>query len=209
LLSVARVTLLDYLGAIDALLVRRGALESSIGELVPCSPWAQTVTRLRALRGIDTLSAVGLCAEIGDWERFQRPGHLMSYLGLVPSEHSSGETRRQGQITKSGSGHGRRLLVEAAWHYRRAPAKGQALKGRQENQTPQVLAISWAAQQRLHRTWRRLDDERGKRERSSRSLSPGSSPGSAGRSPTDPICTTSVKEAAGTIRPPRARASTS
>ena len=159
----AQVTLLDYLGAIDALLMRRDALESSIGELVPGSPWAQSIARLRCLRGIDTLSAVGLCAEIGDWERFPRSGQLMSYLGLVPSEHSSGETRRQGAITKSGSGHGRRLLVEAAWHYRRAPAKGYALKRRQENQAPQVLAISWAAQQRLHRTWRRLDSERGKR----------------------------------------------
>jgi transposase len=159
----AQVTLLDYLGAIDALLVRRDALESSIGELVPSSPWAQSIARLRCLRGIDTLSAVGLCAEIGDWERFPRPGQLMSYLGLVPSEHSSGETRHQGTITKSGSGHGRRLLVEASWHYRRAPAKSHALKRRQENQAPQVLAISWAAQQRLHRTWRRLDSERGKR----------------------------------------------
>jgi hypothetical protein len=70
----AQVTLLDYLGAIDALIVRRDALEAAIGELVPGSLWAQTVARLRCLRGIDTLSAVGLCAEIGDWERFQRPG---------------------------------------------------------------------------------------------------------------------------------------
>ena len=87
----------------------------------------------------------------------------MSFLGLVPSEHSSGQTRRQGQITKSGSGHGRRLLVEAAWHYRRAPAKGQALRRRQAGQPPHVLAISWQTQQRLHRTWQRLDTQRGKR----------------------------------------------
>jgi transposase len=87
----------------------------------------------------------------------------MSFLGLVPSEHSSGQTRRQGQITKSGSGHGRRLLVEAAWHYRRRPAKGETLKRRQAGQSPHVVAISWAAQQRLHRTWQRLDHERGKR----------------------------------------------
>jgi transposase len=159
----AQVTLLDYLGAIDALLVRRDALEVTIGELVPGSPWAETVARLRCLRGIDTLSAVGLCAEVGDFARFARAGHLMSFLGLVPSEHSSGQTRRQGQITKSGSGHGRRLLVEAAWHYRRAPAKGTALRRRQADQPAHVLAISWAAQQRLHRTWRRLDTERGKR----------------------------------------------
>jgi transposase len=159
----AQVTLHDYLGAIDALVVRRDSLESAIGELVPCSPWAQTVARLRCLRGIDTLSAVGLCAEIGDWQRFARPGQLMSYLGVVASENSSGERRRQGAITKSGSRHARRLLVEAAWHYRRAPAKGQALRRRQAGQDPHVIAISWKAQQRLHRSWRRLDAERGKR----------------------------------------------
>lgn len=159
----AQVTLLDYLGAIDALLVRRDALEGTIGELVLLSPWAQTVARLRCLRGIDTLSAVGLCAEIGDWERFQRAGQLMSFLGVVPSENSSGEQRRQGAITKSGSRHARRLLVEAAWHYRRKPAKGLALRRRQDGQDQHVIALSWKAQQRLHRTWRRLDSERGKR----------------------------------------------
>jgi len=159
----AQTTLLDYIGAIDALLVRRDALEQAIAELVPGSPWAHTVARLRCLRGIDTLSAVGLCCEVGDFARFARAGHVMSFLGLVPSEHSTGQTRRQGQITKSGSGHGRRLLVEAAWHYRRPPAKGQALKRRQAAQPAHVLAISWQAQQRLHRTWQRLDHQRGKR----------------------------------------------
>lgn len=131
--------------------------------MVPGSPWAQTVARLRCLRGMDTLSAVGLCAEIGDWQRFERAGQLMSYVGLVPSEDSSGERRRQGSITKTGSRHARRLLVEAAWHYRRAPAKGQALKRRQDGQDAHIIALSWKAQQRLHRTWRRLDSERGKR----------------------------------------------
>ena len=159
----AQVTLLDYLGAIDALLVRRDTLESTIDELIPGSPWAHTIGRLRCLRGIDTLSAVGLCAEIGDWQRFAKAGQVMSYLGLVPSEDSTGSSRRLGSITKTGSGHGRRLLVEAAWHYRRAPAKGQALKRRQAGQPAHVIAISWQAQQRLHRTWRRLDAERGKR----------------------------------------------
>jgi len=159
----AQITLMDYLGAIDALLVRRDTLERAIDELVPGSPWAHTIARLRCLRGIDTLSAVGLCAEIGDWTRFPKAGHVMSYLGLVPSEDSTGQTRRQGSITKTGSGHGRRLLVEAAWHYRRAPRKGDALKRRQAGQPAHVLAISWAAQQRLHRTWQRLDSERGKR----------------------------------------------
>ncbi len=123
----AQATLLDYLGAIDALVLRRDALEVSIAELVPDSPWADTVARLRCLRGIDTLSAVGLCAEVGDFERFERAGRLMSYLGLVPSENSSGETRRQGAITKTGSRHARRLLVEAAWHYR---IRGRAARAR-------------------------------------------------------------------------------
>jgi transposase len=159
----AQVTLLDYLGAIDALISRRETLEATIGELVPGSPWAHSVARLRCLRGIDTLTAVGLCAEIGDWQRFARAAQLMSYLGLVPSEHSSGPTRRQGAITKTGSGHARRLLVEAAWHYRRAPRRGHVLKRRQAGQPAHVLAISWSAQQRLHRSWQRLDAERGKR----------------------------------------------
>jgi transposase len=159
----AQATLLDYLGAVDTLVIRRDILEATISGLVPDSPWAQTVARLRCLRGIDTLSAVGLCAEVGDFERFQRPAKLMSYLGLVPSENSSGETRRQGAITKTGSGHARRLLVEAAWHYRKLPARGAALKRRQDGQAANIVAISWQAQQRLHRVWRRLDGERAKR----------------------------------------------
>ncbi len=160
---VAQTVLLDGIGAIDALLVRREALERRMAELVPDSPWADTVARLKCLRGIDTLSALGLCAEIGDFGRFERPAKLMGFLGLVPSEHSTGEERRQGSITKSGSDHARRLLVEAAWHYRRPPRRGRELERRQAGQRPDVLAISWKAQQRLHRTWRRLDQERGKR----------------------------------------------
>lgn len=160
---VAQSVLLDGIGAIDALLVRRSDLESQMGGLIEGSPWEQSVAYLRCLRGIDTLSALGLCAEVGDFERFARPARLMSYLGLVPSEDSSGERRRQGSITKSGSRHARRLLVEAAWHYRRAPRKGTALRRRQEGQPQAVCAISWKAQQRLHRSWVRLDSERGKR----------------------------------------------
>jgi transposase len=159
----AQVTLLDYLGAIDALVVRRDALEATIAQLVGDSPWAQTVARLRCLRGIDTLTAVGLCAEIGDFERFQRAGQLASYLGVVPSEDSSGQRRRLGAITKTGSRHARRLLVEAAWHYRRAPAKGQALRRRQDGQPAHIIEISWQAQRRLRRVWERLDTQRGKR----------------------------------------------
>lgn len=160
---VAQSVLLDGIGAIDALLVRRESLETQMASLVEGSPWEQTVARLRCLRGIDTLSALGLCAEVGDFERFARPAQLMSYLGLVPSENTSGEKRRQGSITKSGSRHARRLLVEAAWHYRRVPRKGTGLRRRQEGQPQAVCAISWKAQQRLHHSWVRLDSERGKR----------------------------------------------
>ncbi|MBV8432240.1 MAG: IS110 family transposase [Solirubrobacterales bacterium] len=153
----AQATLLDYLGAIDALIIRRDTVEATIAELVPSSPWAQDIGRLRCLRGIDTLTAVGLCAEIGDFHRFDRPEQLMSYLGLVPSEASTGEKRRQGQITRSGSQHARRLLVEAAWHYRRAPRLGTTIERRQQGQPAAAIAIAWKAQQRLHRLWRQFD----------------------------------------------------
>jgi transposase len=101
------------------------------------------------LRGIDTLSAAGLCAEIGDFHRFGHPEQVMSYLGVTPSEHSSGTQRRLGPITKSGSQHARRLLVEAAWHYRRPPGVSTHLRRRQ-------------AQRRLHHVWERME-HRGKR----------------------------------------------
>lgn len=160
----AQVTLLDYLGSIDALVIRRDQLEAAITELIPDSPWARDVARLRCLRGIDTLTAVGLCAEIAPFERFEHPKQLMSYVGLVPSEKSTGQTRRQGAITKSGSQHARRLLVEAAWHYRRPPRLGTKLKARQADQSAFVIAIAWKTQQRLHHLWRRLDSQRGKRK---------------------------------------------
>jgi transposase len=153
----AQTTLLDARGAIDALVHRRDQLEREILALLPDSPWARQTGRLRCLRGIDTLSAVGLCAEVGDFERFARAQQLMSYIGLVPSEHTTGEQRRLGQITKTGSGHARRLLVEAAWHYRKRPTIGKALSARQTGQPAAAVAIAWSAQRRLHRVWTRLE----------------------------------------------------
>ena len=146
----------DYFGGVEALLHRRSELDRQIEGLIPSSPWAREVGRLRCLRGIDTLSAIGLCVEIGDFARFGRAGQLMSYLGLVPSEHSSGESRRLGSITKSGSRHGRRLLVEAAWHYRNPPRVGREIERRQEGQPPAAAAVAWSAQRRLHRTYSRM-----------------------------------------------------
>jgi transposase len=152
----------DYLGAVEAGLVRRGQLERQIAEQLPLSPWAQTARRLMCLRGIDTLTAAGLCAEIGDFHRFRHPEQLMSYVGVVPSEHSSGTRRRQDSITKSGSQHARRLLVEAAWHYRQRPRVSEPLRRRQAGADPKIVALSWQTQRRLHRVWERME-QRGKR----------------------------------------------
>jgi transposase len=153
----AQATLADACGAADALVHRREQLERKIIALLPDSAWATQVARLRCLRGIDTLTAAGLCAGVGDFERFARAEQLMSYVGLVPSESTTGQQRRQGSITKTGSGHARRLLVEAAWHYRPRPRLGKALTERQDGQPAEAVAVSWSAQQRLYRTWNRLE----------------------------------------------------
>jgi transposase len=158
----AQATLLDCRGAIDALTVRRDGLERQIVSMLPSSPWRTQVGVLRCLRGIDTLSAVGLCAEVGDFTRFGRAEQLMSYVGLVPAESTTGQQRRLGSITKTGSAHARRLLVEAAWHYRARPNLGKALTDRQADQPQAAVAIAWSAQRRLNRTWTRLE-ARGKR----------------------------------------------
>lgn len=153
----AQSTLADAVGAVDALVHRRDQLEREIVALLPTSPWQVQIARLRCLRGIDTLTAAGLCSEIGDFERFARAEQLMSYVGLVPSENTTGDSRRLGAITKTGSGHARRLLVEAAWHYRKRPTIGKTLTARQDGQPAEAIAVSWSAQQRLHRTWTRLE----------------------------------------------------
>ena len=158
----AQATLLDAKGAIDVLAHRRDSLEREIVALVPSSPWAREIGRLRCLRGIDTLSAVGLCCEIGDFERFAKAGQLMSYIGLVPCEATTGQQRRLGSITKTGSAHARRLLVEAAWHYRKRPQIGKTLTERQDGQPPAAIAVAWSAQRRLHRVWARME-QRNKR----------------------------------------------
>jgi hypothetical protein len=104
----------------------------------------------------------GSCAEIGEWDRFDHPDQLSAYLGIVPSEHTSGAQRRLGSITKAGSTHARRLLVEAAHHYRRGPAVGEALKRRQRGHAPEIINISWKAQRQLNARWRQLKDTRRK-----------------------------------------------
>jgi transposase len=153
----------EYLAHHEVLLARRERLDGLILEQSTQGPWAPTVARLRCLRGIDTLTAVGLVAEIGEITAFSHPKYLASYLGLVPSEHSSGTKRRQGAITKAGSSHARRLLVEAAWHYRRAPNVSLTLRRRQKGQPPAAVEAAWRAQLRLHRRWAHLDTARAKK----------------------------------------------
>jgi transposase len=158
----SRAVFIDYRCAVEALVHRRRALIAALEDAVPASSHAETVARLRCFRGIDTLSAAGLCAEVGRFERFAKPALLSGFLGIVPSEYTSDSKRVQGQITKAGPTHARRLLVEGAHHYRRRPAVGQGLAARQADQDPRVVAIAWRAQRRLHQRWAHLGQHRGK-----------------------------------------------
>ncbi len=158
----SRSTLADYLHAHDVLISRRDQVEADLAQLALSAPCAHTVARLRCLRGIDTLTALGLCAEIGEWGRFDHPDQLSAYLGIVPCEHTTGNQRRLGSITKAGSTHARRLLVEASYHYRRGPVVGEALERRQRGHAPEIINISWKAQRRLNARWRQLRDARRK-----------------------------------------------
>jgi transposase len=147
---------LDTLAAVDGLVARKAALDERLSHLALGGEWGTTVAHLRCFRGIDTLTALILSLEIGDFARFDRPGQLASWLGLVPTLDQSGESRSSGGITKCGSSYARRLLVEAAWHYLREPRIGATLKNRQQGQPAHVLQIAWRAQYRLHHQFTRL-----------------------------------------------------
>ena len=145
-----------YLHTVDLVDRRIEALETAIRETAERGPWQGLVARLRCLRGIDTLTALGIATEIGDFRRFETAEQFMAFVGLVPSEHSSGGRRAQGSITKVGNSHVRRLLVEAAWHARRRPTVGYQLARRQRGQDVVVVERGWRCQQRLHRRWQRM-----------------------------------------------------
>lgn len=147
--------LAELVASVDGLLARRADLDQRLARGAQRLGLWPTVSRLRCFRGVDTLTALALQLEIVDWHRF-RPAKLTSWLGLVPSVQQSGETTTRGPITKTGSQHARRLLVEAAWHYQRPPRIGVALHRRQEGQPGEILAITNRAQQRLYRTHHRL-----------------------------------------------------
>jgi transposase len=151
----------DCYGAVLQTKARRDALDWAIAELATQPPFAEVVARLVCLRGISTLTALALTVELGDWTRF-RPQSLGPFLGLVPSEHSSGQRRRQGAITKTGNSHARRLLVEAAWQQRRPLRPSGTLERRRRGQPAAVTARADASARRLNQRWQALES-RGKR----------------------------------------------
>jgi transposase len=145
-----------YLRAVDEAVARLRGVEQDLRGLLTLEPLRPRVERLRCFRGIDDLTALTIAAELGDARRFASAPRTMAFVGLVPSEHSSGTKRARGGITKTGNAHLRRVLVEAAWHYRHRPFVGDTLRRRQQGAPAAVIAQAWTAQQRLHRRYHRL-----------------------------------------------------
>jgi transposase len=146
----------EYRDTIDEAERRLTRLTDQLRQLVPTWRWAPVVDALQALRGVSFVTAVGVVAEVGDLRRFQHPRELMAYLGLVPSESSSGPRVRRGAITKAGNPHARRLLAEAAWAYQGMPRIGRQALYRQAALPKSVRDIAWKAQLRLTARFRRL-----------------------------------------------------
>ena len=157
-----RRVLADAIKTLDDATERVERLTADIEELVAKTALAPLVTALQSLRGVATISSVTIAAEIGDLRRFATAKQFMAYVGLVPSEHSSGRRTQRGSITKTGNKHVRRILVEAAWHYFRPAAMSQALRARNKLVSEEVSRIAWTAQKRLHRKFQRLVYEKGK-----------------------------------------------
>jgi transposase len=150
------IVLEDCIAAVEAATARRDHLEAHIEAALPDWSLTPVVKALQALRGLALVAAATLVAELGDITRFANPRQFMAYLGLVPSEHSSGSTRRQGGITKAGNGAARRMLIEAAWSYRFPARIGRDLLLRQEKLSKPIRDIAWKAQERLCRRYRKL-----------------------------------------------------
>lgn len=158
----ARAACEDYMGAVLGAGLRRDRLDEQITQMAASLPYAPVVARLGCLRGVGTLTAFGLCVEIGDWHRLSG-ATIGAYLGLVPTESQSGGRHSRGAITKAGNGHGRRLLVEAAWHHRRPVRPSLPLERRRAGQRPEVRARADLASRRLHARWDHLERRRGLR----------------------------------------------
>lgn len=146
------LVLLDLTGEVDHQRDRVARLETAIERAIAEGPerTRAIVEALQALCGVGLVTAATLVAEIGSFLRFENPKQLMGYVGVVPSEYSSGSQVRRGAITKTGNSRVRHVLIEAAWHFRRRPSLTRALRKRQEGLTPEIKAISWKAQHRLH-----------------------------------------------------------
>lgn len=153
---VSQTTFDSYFLAVQQLEERLRQLDENLARFAAEEPYREPVAWLRCFKGIDTVTAVCLIAELHDFRRFRSARALMSYVGLVPSESSSGERERRGSITKTGNRHVRRLLVEAAWHHRHRPALSAPLRRRREGQPARVLAIADRAQERLCARYRRM-----------------------------------------------------
>ena len=135
---------------------RLDRLEQAIRTAVPDWSLAEVVTALMAMRGIDLISAAGFLAEIGDLSRFRTPSELMAYLGLVPSEDSTGDTIKRGPITKAGNRRARRILVESSWSYQHPPRVGKEKQEKVAAAPRAVREIAWKAQCRLSGRYRAL-----------------------------------------------------
>jgi transposase len=155
-----RTALATELEHLEYLETQRGVLDDEITRYAQSPTYRANVEALCCLRGILTLSAMSLLAEIGDVRRFRSPTALMAYFGLVPSERSSGERERRGPITKAGNTHCRRVLVEAAWNNRHRSGADLILKRRRQGQPPEVVAIAIKAQHRLYKKFWRLDQRK-------------------------------------------------
>jgi transposase len=151
-----RLVFREYHALLLYKLQRREELDREIVRLAELPTLKPAVQALQCFRGISLHSAMVLATEIGDWRRFERPGQLASYVGLVMRERSSGERQRLGSITKAGNSHCRHVLVQAAWSYRHRPAAGAELKRRQTGQPPALIAHAWKAQHRLHQRFTHL-----------------------------------------------------
>jgi len=154
--AMDRVVFADYLRAVELVEERLADLERQLVAVSQTEPYREPVGWLRCYRGIDTVTAMGIVSELHGFPRFTSPRALMAYLGLVPSESSSGERTRRGGITKTGNRHVRRLLIEAAWPARHRPAVSKALRARREGQPGWVIALADRAQVRLHKRYWRL-----------------------------------------------------
>lgn len=151
-----QVTFADYVRTIEQAEERLRRLDEHLAAVAGQDPYREPGGGLRCFRGIDTVTAIAVVAELHDFRRFQTARALMAYLGLVPSEHSSSERQRRGAITKAGNLHVRRLLVEAAWHYRHRPHVGVSLRQRRSGQPDRIIAIADRAQDRLCHRFRAL-----------------------------------------------------